>query len=279
MIASAWAPAHITGFFEIHWHDDPTRAGSRGCGFTLTRGVTTEAKRSNTESQVRLDGRVVEAKTTHSVISSLTDLGIDVHSSLEIPLGGGMGASGAGALSTALALNELLKLNKTYFELARTAHVAEVLNKTGLGDVTGQTYGGLVLRLEPGAPGICVVDKIPIRDVEVAYVSLGSLSTDGIIVEPDMIQRINKAGRSAIREIVRRPSLEDFMRLSRQFSVETDLISDRALDAIEAVEAAGGQASMAMLGDLVFAIDGKDVLAEFGEVVRARICHHGARLL
>ncbi|WP_424358090.1 hypothetical protein [Methanocella sp. MCL-LM] len=60
------------------------------------------------------------------------------------------------------------------------------------------------------------------------------------------------------------------MRLSRGFAVDSGLISRRALDAVEAVEAAGGLASMAMLGDTVFSTTA-DGLAEFGAVKRSRI--------
>lgn len=273
----AWAPAHITGFFEIHWHDQPDKTGSRGCGLTLTHGVTATTQEG--PSTIKLNDRIAEAPTTRSVVEALTTEEVTVELDSMVPIGGGMGVSGAGALGTALALNELLGLNKSLFELAGVAHVAEVQNKTGLGDVVGQAYGGLVLRLEPGAPGIARVDKIPTGDVEISYVSLGAKSTDGVIGEPSMIRRINRAGEKALKEIIKRPTLGRFMRLSREFAVETGLISDRALDVVEAVEARGGLASMAMLGDLVFAIDDDGALGEFGEVRTAGLCHHGAKLL
>jgi pantoate kinase len=65
------------------------------------------------------------------------------------------------------------------------------------------------------------------------------------------------------------------MRLSREFSVETGLISDKALGAVEAVEAFDGMASMAMLGDTVFStvLDG---LSGFGTVLKSRISLCGA---
>ena len=38
--ATAFAPGHVTGFFSAHPDDDPTKAGSRGAGITLSEGVT-----------------------------------------------------------------------------------------------------------------------------------------------------------------------------------------------------------------------------------------------
>ena len=38
----AYAPAHLTGIFEIHnSNPDPLRCGSRGIGFCIDKGVTT----------------------------------------------------------------------------------------------------------------------------------------------------------------------------------------------------------------------------------------------
>ena len=55
-------------------------------------------------------------------------------------------------------------------------------------------------------------------------------------------------------------------------------MSEKVRDAVEAVEASGGLASMVMLGDAIFAIDSSDVLREFGEVRDTRINNCGARL-
>jgi len=45
------------------------------------------------------------------------------------------------------------------------------------------------------------------------------------------------------------------------------------------VESQGGLASMAMLGKVVFAINGFNALNEFGEVIQTRIDDSGARLI
>jgi pantoate kinase len=89
---------------------------------------------------------------------------------------------------------------------------------------------------------------------------------------------VNNAGAEALKELLKRPTLPDFMRLARRFTARSGLASDWAMDAIEAVEAAGGMASMIMLGDAVFAFGGAAALAEFGEVHTTTISQRGANL-
>ena len=43
-------------------------------------------------------------------------------------------------------------LGKSESELAMTAHVAEVENRTGLGDVCSQYHGGCLVKLKEGYP-------------------------------------------------------------------------------------------------------------------------------
>ncbi len=281
MRASAYAPSHITGFFEICEHLDQRHMGSRGCGFTLQVGVTTEVTVADGEGiSVRINEVEVEAPTTRSVVRRLaSEHFVEVRSKIDVPVGCGFGASGAGALSTALALSDALFLDLSYNGAAEIAHVAEIENKTGLGDVISQTHGGVVIRREPGAPGIGEVDRIPVSDVEVSPVVLGEILTKDMLEDARVKKQINKAGRAALKELLKRPTLQNFMRLSKRFAVETGLMSDVVADMVEAVESEGGTASMAMLGEVVFAIGGHDALKEFGPIRTYKICHEGARLL
>ena len=83
-----------------------------------------------------------------------------------------------------------------------------------------------------------------------------------------------------MKELLKRPTFTNFMQLSRRFTVQSGLASDWALQAIEAVEAAGGMASMIMLGDAVFAFGGTgaEALKSFGEVHTTTISQRGANL-
>lgn len=273
MIGKAFAPAHITGFFYAHEDADPLKMGSCGCGFTLEHGVHTAAWPSGT-TDVFIDGTPSEASTTRTVVELLAGRPVHVESDLDLPVGGGFGASGAGAFSTALALNSALGLGKTYNELAYAAHVAEVKNRTGLGDVAGMTLGGLVVRLAPGAP--FTLDRIPIAPRDIYYVHFGPISTKSVLSDAKEKALINGAGKKCLKELLKAPTFEQFMRLSREFSVDTGLISPKALDAVEAVEAFDGLAAMAMLGDTVFSTT-PDGLAGKGNVIKGRIGLCGAR--
>ncbi len=271
----AFAPAHITGFFIIHDGEDPLKTGSCGAGLSLDDGAVTEVTSSD-RTEIFLNGKPGEAATSLSIIRMLADRPVRVDTRLQIPVGGGLGASAAGAVSTALALNQHLGLNKTMNELLYAAHFAEVTNRTGLGDVSGMSSGGIEIRLKPGVP--FAIDRIPVPPMYIYYVYFGPLSTKSVLSDAREKAKINGVGRKCLKSLLDKPTFPEFMRLSRAFAVETGLISAKALDAVNAVESHGGMASMAMLGDTVFAT-APDGLAEFGEVRRAAIDMAGPRLL
>jgi len=280
-----YSPSHITGFFEICDNKNPLYKGSIGCGIVLEAGCVTEVSFNNhAKTRIKIDGREAEANTTKYVVERLagtSEVMVLVSTNFEVPVGCGFGASGAGALSTALALNELLSLNMTVNEVAQTAHCAEVENSTGLGDVIAETYGGVVIRKKPGPPGIGVIDRIPYRNEKISYVAFGKKSTKSVLTEggEETKRIINKAGRDAMKALMRKPALETFMRASREFSLQSELISDTCKDAIEAVAAEGKVASVAMLGETVFVIGDSEALREFGEVKESRIADAGVRII
>jgi pantoate kinase len=276
----AWVPSHITGFFAAHRRDDPLRSGSIGCGLCLSLGATTiiESAPEIQDSEIVLNGAVSGAPVSMFVVEKLAKKPVRVKTELKMPFGAGFGASGAGALGCAYALNSHFDLGLTADQAACFAHSAEVVNGTGLGDVIAQNMGGLVVRLEPGGPGIGRIDRIPIPPLPVDYVVRGPISTRDVLSDEDVMASVNEAGHAALKELLKRPTLRDFMQLSRRFTVQSGLASDWALDAIEAVEAAGGMASMIMLGDAVFAFGGAEALQSFGEVHTTTVSQRGANL-
>jgi pantoate kinase len=276
----AWVPSHITGFFAAHRRDDPLQSGSIGCGLCLSLGATTiiESAPEIQDTEIVLNGAVSGAPVSRFVVEKLAREPVRVKTELEMPFGAGFGASGAGALGCAYALNSHFDLGLTADQAAGYAHAAEVVNGTGLGDVIAQNMGGLVVRLEPGAPGIGRIDRIPVPPLPVDYVVRGPISTRDMLSDEGAMSSVSKAGEAALKELLRRPTLRDFMQLSRRFTMQSDLASDWALDAIEAVEAAGGMASMIMLGDAVFAFGGAEALKSFGQVHTTTISQRGANL-
>ncbi len=273
----AFAPAHISGIFIIDIKKDPALSGSMGCGICLEDGAVTKVSAAE-ETKVIINGAVADASTTLTAIKLLTSQPMLVETTLSVPVGAGFGASGAGALSAALGLNEVLSMNLTLKELANAAHVAEVKNRTGLGDVTGQTFGGIVIRKKAGAPFTVNIDKIPCGSTTISWVSFGEISTKSVLSDYMKKKSINKAGHLRLKELLKKPTLPEFFHQSCAFAKEIELMSPKVLDAIEAVEAAGGLASQAMLGNTVFAINDNGALSEFGEVHESRITNTGAHL-
>lgn len=276
--AQAFAPAHISGIFIIDIKNDPIHSGSMGAGICLEDGAVTTVLPAK-ETTIKINGDVSEAPTTLSTIKLLTKKPVLVETTISIPIGAGFGASAAGALSTALAVNKMLSLNMTFNDLAKAAHIAEVKNRTGLGDVAGMTCGGIDIRKHAGIPPIGSLDRIPCSDEIISWVCFGEISTKSVLSDDIKKKSINKAGRLRLKELMKKPTIDNFFLQSCTFAKEIDLMSPQVRDAIEAVEAACGIASQAMLGNTVFAINDNGALSEFGEVKKGRISHAGAHLL
>jgi pantoate kinase len=248
-VAQAFVPGHVTGFFTVDRADDPTVAGSRGAGVALADGVTVSARQA-TDPTVWLNDEPVEVEAVSRVRAAL-EADVSVAAETDLPVGAGFGVSGAMALGTAIATNDLLDRALSERELVTIAHGAEVQAGTGLGDVVAQARGGMPIRLEPGGPLENEMDGIPARPRIECY-SMGELPTDAVLADAD--ERLSDAGEAALSRVVGQPTPAEFMRASRQFSRESGLLTDGVQDVVEAVAATGGDAAMAMLGETVFAL-------------------------
>jgi pantoate kinase len=298
--AKAFSPGHITGFFQIcDQPNDPLLKGSRGAGVSITRGVTTKVqieKSAKTSVKIVMNGDVTNsALVSDYVVSAFLSLAggsynVLVEHDVEVPIGCGFGSSGAGALSLALALNEVFNLNLSRLEAAQIAHIAEVKCKTGLGTVIAETFGGLEIRVKPGAPGVGKIKSIPINDdCVVVCLSFGPMLTRKILTSEVSRQRINEFGRDLVDELVRHPTTHNFMESSRKFAEHVGLISKRLRAVLKDTDSAGLTCSMAMLGETVFSIVKRDQVKEVHKifskhvssernVIIAEIDFKGARL-
>jgi len=246
----AFVPGHVTGFFSIHRdEDDPTKTGSRGAGLALTDGVTLTVKPAD-RTALRLNDVPIEMEAVETVLSTLEATGL-VEAETPLPVGSGFGVSGAMALGTALATNAAFDRKLSESELLTIAHGAEVQAGTGLGDVVAQARGGIPIRLEPGGPQVNLLDGVPER-ARVEYHTMGELSTEEVISGDT--QLLNHAGKQSLSRLVEEPTLSSFMRAARKFAREAELLTPDIRDVILDVSEADGQASMAMLGETVFAL-------------------------
>lgn len=248
-VAQAFVPGHVTGFFTTNPDDDPTKAGSRGGGIALSEGVSVTVQPAD-DPEIILNGDPVEMEAVERVLHAL-DVEATVRGVTDLPVGAGFGVSGAMALGAALAANTAFNRALSENELITIAHGAEVQAGTGLGDVVAQARGGIPIRLEPGGPQDNKIDAIPAR-TRVEYYTMGELSTADVLGGETEI--LTQAGRQALSRVVGEPTLETFMEASRSFARESQLLTESVGTVVEDVADAGGTASMAMLGQAVFAL-------------------------
>jgi pantoate kinase len=305
--ARAFSPAGVSSFFEIcdrtpngKMITDPERIGARGGGFSPDKGVLTEVTVTEAEQkqvQVFINNELYpEAETTKRVVDALLEkisekCFVTVTHTVEVPIGAGFGSSAAGALGTALALSKALGLNLTFNQLGRIAHVAEMKAKTGLGTVGPLFFGGCGLTIEPGAPGIARLDRVPVSpDHRLIIGTFRPYPTKEMLTFPEKRQLINSWGQKTLKLILANPSMENFMKSCKTFALETGFATSRVKELIQMCENAGAVgAAQNMLGEAVHALVTVDNVEAVHDVFRkvlpeekiiiARIDFQGARII
>ena len=298
--ARAFVPGHVTGIFRIFDEfDDPYRCGSTGAGFSVAIGTLTTVsvmEYPSLEITTYYNKERIDAKVTKTVIKGLTEeyertLKVHVEHDSSLLPGAGFGASGAGALGTALTLGYLLDDEIEYEKAAGYAHVAEIVNHTGLGDVLSQTVGGVEVRVEPGSPGVGKVENIAYQDsLRVVLAGTSGLKTSEVLTNPTFRAKINTMGDKLVKRIIDNPTIDTFVDCSREFSEEIGLKTDRVNNALKDLETSGlDYASMVMLGNSVFCfcdeprtVVAREILLNYwdsSEVSVTKIAPEGGRLL
>ena len=270
-------PHRISGFFEIVDQingakiEDPEKIGSRGAGFNLSALGRTEVIIEEIDDNADMTCSISinnenlnqKAETTHYIFDYLREKyfkpkKIVINHTFDLPVGCGYGASGSGDLGAIYGLNYLLKLNLSNREVGKIAHVAEVVNRTGLGTVCGQLAGGLCMLKEPGYP--CASTRIEFQeDLSVVCGSFGMIHTKSILTDPVLNAKIKQSGRVALKKLIKDPNIKTFMRASIDFVEETNILE--VLDLIKTKELMNDLnkldiigASMNQLGRSVYAI-------------------------
>jgi pantoate kinase len=238
----------------------------------------------------------IDAQVTNMVVRRMVgdydeQFRVNVTHESSLPSGAGFGASGAGALGTALALGHLLDKAMPYEKAAGYAHEAEVVNHTGLGDVLAQTKGGLEIRVAYGGPGIGEIVKIPHRDsLSVVLAGAPGLRTHDVLTNAERRMRINNTGDRLIEKMIQNKDMVTFIACSREFSKSIGLATKRVTQAIQDLDDIGlSQSSMVMLGDSVFCfceghgiLQATDVLCRYwdrSQVTTTAVSDTGGRLV
>ncbi len=221
-------PLHVTGFWYVVKSYHPLFTGSLGAGLTLDPPIIAEPWSS--ECKVVINDECVEfptVKLAHKLGGFSRHLTAYVKS--KASLGEGYGLSAALTLAY-LAINIFNNSKSTTWnKVASLAHIAEVLNETGYGDVIAEVYGGgLVIRTSAGPPGIGSIDVIPLSNsLRVITIPLGKLTTTDMFKR--YRDRINEVGITIYRKFIEAPSIESFAQLAYEFSVNVGML-DKELD-------------------------------------------------
>ena len=292
MKATAFCPAHITGFFKAEIGGSDAESGSQGAGFAIRDGVTTTADaapspapslRVTTSGYSPADTGVSEYVAAEFQRRSPGN-DIRVHHEIAVPVGYGLGCSGAAALSLAVALNRALGLNLPAEEVGGIAHGAEVRCMTGLGDVIASYHGGFEIRTRAGAPGTGKLEKIEL-DSRVVIACFSPISTRGFITEK--LESINGLGGRMVERLIRTRDRNDFQDMSVEFSRHINVMTPRMESAVGKLHRAGIRCGVALFGETVFALVAPDeeehaaqILRRCGgcTVIRTSVDNAGARL-
>ncbi len=244
-------PHRISGFFQVVESEagrpieDLARVGSRGGGPALTAfGITTVEvedlpNTGNNEQNIvsiTINGQdsTETAQTTKYVVTQLLPrltrpIKVKISHDFDLPIGCGYGASGAGALGCAIGLCILLDLNLTQNQAGKIAHIAEVMNKTGLGTVGGQFVGGFSLTTEAGFPFTMEKLLFP-PDLHIVCGTFGKILTSGILKEWKYKEKISRYGAEALKGVLQKPNVRTFMSVSREFVEKVGLIEALELE-------------------------------------------------
>ena len=252
MSNSVFVPGHVTGFFNIENHEISLKNGSCGAGFLLSEGVKTTISPAD---KLIIDVNKGDDTVIDEVLKILeVDTDFKVTQDISLPIGAGFGTSAASAFSLALAINEFLNLGYSQELCGQIAHMAEINLGSGLGDVIAQSGRGLVLRTQPGAPGIGEIESFE-HNVYVAYKTFGEIKTADIIQDPNHRRKISASGLKYLELFKDEPTVENFLSFSNRFAHETDLMSGEVKNLVDYFDSSSDilGSSMAMLGNTVFA--------------------------
>lgn len=275
MQAEAFAPGHITGFFKAEVEPkEPQLKGSIGAGFCIKEGVTTKVKiTSSDKPSFRIIVRGYKSDNTQVSeyvakeflkIANSNNYFLEIEHDVRIPVGYGLGSSGAVALSLAFALNKALGTNLSRTQVGQIAHNAEIHCQTGLGTVLSSYHGGFEIRTKHGAPGIGSLKKIH-TDYSVIVVCFSPISTKKFI--KNELSRINGLGGKMVSKLLKSRDQMEFLDMSLEFAKYVGVITPKMQQVIDDLQEHGFKAGIAMFGETVFTLIPKSKEAEILKIL------------
>ena len=295
-MATAFCPAHITGFFKAELDKgDSKQLGSLGAGFSIQKGVKTtvtvreKTKHDISDFAIKVNGfESGDMRVSELVLNRFSVKGkfIDVTHDIDVPVGYGFGCSAAVALSLSIALNDALDCKLTKIQVAQIAHDIEIECRTGLGDVLASYHGGFEIRVKPGAPGIGQVKKINSKEkLDVIIICFNPISTKKFLKEK--ISSINGLGGKMVKKLIESNDTEEFQDMSIKFAKYVNVVTAKMNQVINLLHKNGIKCGVALFGETVFSLVTKDeknkvkaLLKQFddGLIITSKIDNSGARL-
>ena len=262
-MTSAYCQGHVTCFFHPVRTSDPVTTGSRGAGLRLSLGTrVTMDERTDGHVSIVMDGRDSDASVTRRVISLICpDRGLDITIENDLPVGQGFGMSASGAIAAAMCACSIadVDIRQAY----RFAHMAEVMEGGGLGDVAAiASRTHQPVRVKPGLPPYGEVRGTGLRIRRLTLAVVGDkLSTAPVINDPDMQKRLCEVGSGMVDDYIRKPSIGRLFSLSREFSSSMGLESEGVRNALDRITRTA-PAGMCMLGHSIFTTLPEDEVRE-----------------
>jgi len=298
--ATAFCPAHVTGFFKANLDENQAteKFGSMGAGFSIKKGVTTKviiSAKTNQHSRFRISTKGFQSDKTdvsEFVLNEFLKLGnfedifFDIEHQISIPVGYGLGSSSAVALSLSYALDQVLETKLDRIEIGKIAHVAEINCKTGLGDVLASYHGGFEIRIKPGAPGIGKVEKIDADNISIIMICFSPISTNKFIQE--QLSKINGLGGKMVNKLLESKDCDNFQDMSLEFAKYINVMTPRMEKLIEELSLNGIKSGIALFGETVFSMIPKnsknkvlDIFKKYseGKIIISQLDVQGARVL
>jgi pantoate kinase len=278
---TTFCPGHISGYFRRIEGESAAATGSIGAGIVISEGVTAMVTPADSTSisvnrKDESGNRVRYSQSSPPLEYVLEKLGVTVSVTTEcrLPIGAGFGLSAAALLATLTAVNHSNRLGLTPHDIAALAHEAEVVHRTGLGDVAACQGGGRVVRNGPGIDGT-ITRSFDLPEPLYA-ISFGPISTPSVLGSREQMDRVAAAFPPGQPE-----DAEDFFRISRRFAEKSGLLTTEAGTVIRRCIDNNIPASMTMLGNGVFAYGKKaqDILSASGEVYKFTIAREGSRVV
>jgi pantoate kinase len=277
---TAFCPGHLSGYFSPVIGRDPATTGSIGAGIVIQEGVEARVSRADVPEilvrRVDSDGHRLDLGSGSPPIAYLMErlsVTARIETECRLPISAGFGLSAAALVASSFALNTLYELGFSPEECCELAHEAEIVHRTGLGDVAACQGGGRDFRQGPGirAP---ITRFFDIRE-PLSAIHFGPLPSPEILGSPEALRRVSAAYPGNTPDTV-----FHFFELSRSFTEKSGLLTPEVGEVLSHCDREGIPASMTMLGNGVFSIGpkGAEILSSYERVYDLKLAPSGPRI-